>query len=216
MSNIDDLLTSDRTRSDSIFPPVLDRPTRTTQDEIADQAGFLRSAARSLSEDANDLHSRALDVQLEARTDEAAKRSVPELLSELADLGLSWRDIARLVGVSVPAVRKWRNGESTTGPNRRSVARLLAFIDVLRSDHMVQDVASWIEMPLAGSAVTGLDVYVAGRCDLLFSYAENHLTSEQVLDQMDPDWRASLDDRFEVYTADDGEAAIRLRTEPRG
>lgn len=32
------------------------------------------------------------------------------MLSDLAELGFAWRDIARLVKVSVPAVQKWRKG----------------------------------------------------------------------------------------------------------
>lgn len=211
MSNLDRLLTGDRTRADSATSPTIDRPTQTSQDELAEQAGFLRSRARLLTQDVIETHHEALAVQLEARTDEAAKRSVADLLGELADAGFSWRDIARLVGVTVPAVRKWRQGEPATGQNRRSVARLLAFVDVLRSDHLVQDVPSWLEMPLRTPAVTGLDVYAAGRSDLLLAHAARHISSDVVLDAVNPEWRQDASDRFEVFTADDGEQGIRLR-----
>lgn len=211
MSDVHELLTGDRTRSDAVMPRVLDSPTRTSQDEIAERAGYLRNLTKGLSDEFADVHNRAVEIQLEARTDEAAKRSVSDLLGELAALGFAWRDIARLVGVTVPAVRKWRNGEPATGTNRRAVAQLLAFVDVLRSDHLVQDPPSWMEMPLAGSGANGLDLYAAGHCKLLLVHAAGHLGSEELLDRVDPTWRAALDDRFEIATASDGEVMIRLR-----
>lgn len=214
MSITDELLEGDRTHSDAaVIPHVFDRPTRISQDELAEIVGAVRSIARQISEEVSGYHHRALDAVLTARTDEAAKRAVPDLLAELADLGLSWRDIARLVGVTVPAIRKWRNGEPATGVNRRAVAKLLAFVDILQSDHLVQEPASWLEMPMGPSSITGLDIYAAGRCDLLIAHAESHLTSEQLLDEFDSGWRNSIDDRFEIFTAQDGEAAIRLRTD---
>lgn len=211
MSIIERLLTGDRTRADSAFPSETARPTWTSQDALAEDAGYLRGVARILSQDVAAMHLRALGVQLEARTDEAAKRAVGDLLAELADLGFSWREIARLVGVTVPAVRKWRQGEATTGHHRRAIARLVAFVHVLRSDHVVQDVPSWLEMPLSTSTITGLDVYEGGRCDLLLAFAANHITSDDVLDGIDTPWRQKTDDRFEIFTADDGEQGIRLR-----
>jgi hypothetical protein len=212
VSDIDHLLSGDRTRADSVSPSELARPTRTSQDELAAEVGHLRSKARLLSEDVAHTHQQALEVQLEARTDEAAKRSVGDLLQELADLGFSWREIARMIGVSIPALRKWRHGEGATGPNRRAIARLLAFVDVLQSDHLVQDVPSWLEMPLSTSTVTGLDIYALGRGDLLLMCAANHITSDTLLDAADPNWRQVVDDRFDVYTAGDGEHGIRLRS----
>lgn len=216
MSTIDQLLTGDRTRADAVRPHVLERPTRTSQDELAEQAGVLRNATRFLSEDVADVHDRVLEIQLDGRTDEAAKRAVTDLLNELAEMGFAWRDIARLVGVTVPAVRKWRQGEPASGPNRRAVARLLAFVDVLRADHLVQDVPSWMEIPLAGSAIAGLDVYAAGHTNLLLLHAAGHLTSEEVLDQFKPSWRDESDDRFEIVTAADGASLVRLRQPEQG
>jgi hypothetical protein len=211
MSTNDDLLTGDRTFAESVSRSQIAQPTRTSQDELAAEAGLLRTRARFITQDVTDTHHHALGAQLEARTDEAAKRSVGDLLNELAEVGFAWRDIARLVGVTVPAVRKWRNGELATGPHRRAVARLLAFVDVLRSDHLVQDVPSWLEMPLSTSTTTGLDVYAMARGDLLLAHAAEHLSSEDVLDNINPSWREEIDQRFEIFTAEDGEQAIRPR-----
>lgn len=216
MSGVNDLLTGDRTRAESVVPPLFDEPTRTSLDELADRTGFLRSATRTLVDDVAEVHDGVLEVQLDARTDEAAKRAVPELLGELAELGFSWREIARAVGVTIPAVRKWRQGGAATGPNRRAIARLLAFVDVMSSDHLVDDVPSWMEMPIGGTALTGIDAYCAGEERLLLQLAAGHLTSDELLDRLDPTWRSTADDRFEIITADDGQPMIRMRAEEEG
>jgi hypothetical protein len=207
-----ELLTGDRTRAESVVSPALARPTRTSQDELAEQAGFLHSVTRVLTDGVAGLHRRTIEVQLRSRTEEAAKRSAPDLLNELADLGIAWRDIARMVGVTVPAVRKWRQGEPATGAHRKATAGLLAFIDVLRSEHHVVDVPSWLEMPLGDSSVTGVDVYAGGLVEPLVMHAAGHISAEQLLDQFDPDWHRTTERQFEIFTAADGQAAIRMRT----
>lgn len=216
MSDIDELLTGDRTRAESVVPSLFEPPTRTSLDELADRTGFLRSATQTLVDDVAEVHDGVLEVQLESRTDEAAKRSVPELLDELAALGFSWREIARAVGVTVPAVRKWRGGGSAAGSNRRAIARLLAFVDVLSSDHLVDGVPSWMEMPIGGTALTGFDAYCAGEERLLLQHAAGHVSSDGLLDRLDPSWRSTVDDRFEIVTADDGEPMIRMRADDEG
>jgi hypothetical protein len=204
----------DVTRADALVAPAFERPTKTTQDELAEEVGRLRGATRFLLEDVAGIHDEAIEIQLEARTDEAAKRSVPDLLSELANLGFAWRAIAQLVDVTVPAVRKWRQGEPATGPHRRAVARLLAFVHLLQSDHLVNDTSSWMEIPLAGSPISAIDVYSGGGEKALLLFASGHLTSEELLDGSDATWRDAIDNRFEVVRGDDGEPIIRLRSEP--
>ncbi|MGC1512582.1 MAG: hypothetical protein WA797_06690 [Acidimicrobiales bacterium] len=212
MSDIDGLLTGDRTRAESVVPPLFEPPTRTSFYELGDLAGLLRSATRMLVHDVAEVHDGVLEVQLEARTDEATKRAVPDLLNELADLGFSWREIARAVGVTIPAVRKWRSGGTATGPNRRAIARLLAFVDVLSSDHLVDDVPSWMEMPIGGTALTGIDAYCAGEERMLLQHAAGHVASDELLDRLDPSWRSRVDDRFEIATDSSGVPMIRLRS----
>jgi hypothetical protein len=209
VSTIDELLTGDRTEAD-VLRPVLPEPTRTTQ-ELVERASRLRDSTRLLSEDVAEVHDSALHLQLSARTDEAAKRSVIELLDELADLGIAWRDIARMVGVSVPALRKWRHGEPATGEHRRGVARLVAFVGVLNSDHLIQDVASWMEIPIGESHVTGIDLYAVGRASDLLLYAASRIGSDDLLDTFDPGWRTKIDHRFEIVAGGDGEPLVRMR-----
>lgn len=211
MSAIDRLLTGDRTRADAVVSTTIERPTRTTQDEHADRAGHLRGVTRLLAHDVAELHGQALDIQLEARTDEAAKRSVADLLEELGSLGFAWRDIARLVGVSVPAIRKWRLGGTVTGAHRRQVARLLSFVDVLRSDHLVQEVPSWMEIPISASSLTGIDVYALGGAKRLLLHAAGYIGSDDLLDSVSPEWRDQKDGAFEIVEGGDGEPVIRVR-----
>jgi len=132
------------------------------------------------------------------------------MLQQLADSGFSWRDIARLVGVSVPALRKWRQGEAPTGDNRLKIARILAFCDYLTSTCLVEEVASYMEMPLTKNApLTVLDLLAADRYDLAAEYASGHATATQVLDNFEPTWRDRYRSAFEVITASDGELSIR-------
>ena len=200
----------------SAVVPLIDQPTRLSPDIVANHAGALRHDVGVLSEDVKRTHGDSLRIQLEFRTDEALKRAPVDLLSELAGLGFSWTSIARLAGVSIPAIRKWRNGGTVSGGNRRKVAMLVALVGLLSEDHLIHDVASWLDIPLAGTSFTGIDVLAAGHdhgYHDLTAYASEHIRSCELLDRTVPGWRATLDDRFESYTAGDGEQAIRMRNE---
>ena len=198
------------TSAKSVNPPHIDELTRLSPDVLADQAGFLRQGVGVLTQDVAQVHGDLLQIQLESRTEEAAKRASADLLSELADLGFSWTAIARIVGVSIPSIRKWRHGETATGENRRKLARLVALVGVLESDHSISDVTSWLDIPLAGSNFTGIDVLANGRLSDVVEYAAEHIESTELLDRALPTWRDAPHNQFEVYQAGDGELAIRL------
>ena len=161
-------LTAEPTSVASVSPRRIAQPTRlspgvmTYTDVIANEAGALRQSAGMLSRDVARLHGDSLRIQLRARTDEAAKRAPADLLAELGALGFSWTAVARVLGVSIPAVRKWRSGAMASGTNRRKIAEFTALVGVLERDHMIADVASWLEVPLAESSFTGIDVLEAG------------------------------------------------------
>jgi len=184
---------------------------------VVEDAGFLRTRVRLLQDDvtavgreAAETHRGALSGHLDAKAREIAKHSVTEMLDELARAGFAWRDLAAIVGVSVPAMRRWRQGEPPTGSNRLAIARLLALVEVLRDDHLVMDVASWMEVPLAeGSPLTPIDLAKAGRFEDVVDVAASHATGEQVLDAWQPDWRRRYRSDFEVFEAPDGELATR-------
>lgn len=211
-----DQLSTRPTRASSVTTPHIEQPTKLSHDLLADEAGHLRNTVELLSGDVAEIHDDSLMLQLSARADEAAKRSPTELLDELSDRGFSWTAIARVVGVSVPAVRKWRQGQPASAASRMALARLVALIGVLEGEHHVSDPAGWLELPIAESAYTGVDVLVSGNESGLIKFAANHLTGPELLDQTSATWRDERDSRFEVVHAGDGAPAIRLREEADG
>lgn len=186
--------------------------TQSSTRVLTEHAGSLRSAVRQLGDDTQGLHH---DTQLLEWSDRAmarGKEAPLELLSHLSDLGLSWRDVARMLQVSVPAVQKWRRGARITGENRRMLANLAAACDQIQEDYEVSEVASWFEMPLTtGNPVTPIDLYAGGHYQLLFEYASGHVDTESVLTAIDPEWRDRYSSDFEVFAAEDGQLSIRTK-----
>ncbi|MYS10485.1 hypothetical protein GTW71_29525 [Streptomyces sp. SID6041] len=178
--------------------------------EFADRVGMLRSRTKFNFQDASELHRDVLFTEWKQLTRERGKVAPSDVLQQIADLGFSWRDVARMLGVSVPAVQKWRRGEGVTGTNRLKMASLLALCDMLAEHYAVHEVASWFEMPLiADCPVTPLDLYANQRQDLIFDCASSHADVEQVLNDYDAGWRERYASTFEVYEAADGDLAIR-------
>ena len=112
-----ELLSEEGTRTDARTEAQVGTSGTRTIDEIVEGIGFVRSRARLLGEDVVQverqtglLHRRAFDAQLNARARDIARRPALDILEELASCGFAWRDIARMVGVSVPALRRWRQG----------------------------------------------------------------------------------------------------------
>ena len=133
------------------------------------------------------------------------------LLDDISDLGFSWNDVARLSGVSVPAVRKWRRGGQASGDNRMKLAALLAACDILGRHFMVEEVASWFETPMPETPITPMDLYCANRVDLVFELASANMESREILDEFDPNWRKRYDSPFEVVEGEDGTSSIQLK-----
>jgi hypothetical protein len=153
-------------------------------------------------------------MMLEPTTADLARLDMPSLLEQVAEYGFAWRDVARLVGVNVPAVQKWRNGGTSSEENRTSVAALLATCVLLTQDHHIQDVASWLETPIAfGYPITGLDLYAAEGPQLVFRLASERTDAESVLTAYDPNWREKYRSDFEVFHTEDGLAIRPKRAE---
>ncbi|MCL2468353.1 MAG: helix-turn-helix transcriptional regulator [Micrococcales bacterium] len=134
------------------------------------------------------------------------------MLDTLADLGMAWRDVARLTGVSVPAVQKWRQGGDLRGESRLRLARVVALLDALGT-YFISDAVSWLEMPvMAGVALSRMDLFASGRTDLLLILASDDETTAPttVLDEYEPTWRFTLvDDNWEAFQAADGHTSVR-------
>jgi hypothetical protein len=165
-----------------------------------------------IGEDVGETHRQALELQLNILGRQLAKHDPRDTLNSLADIGFAWRDVARLVGVSVPAVRRWRQGEPPTGPHLFAIGRLAAFIEILNRDHMVTNPVPWLEMPLSDEVpLTGIDVAAAGHYEELIDLAADHMGPEDLLTRLNPNWREDMRSDVEVFRAEDGELGLRSR-----
>lgn len=185
----------------------------TPSTSVFDRADVNYRRSAELHGQTRDTRRTAHMVELESKTVERARCAPMHALEQVADYGFAWRDIARVVGVSVPAITKWRKGAGVTGENRLKIARLLALIDML-SDRFIDEPASWLEMPIkAGVGITRMDLLERGRYDLVLALASTHTgdgTVEYVLNETDQDWRETfVDNAFESYVAEDGVISIR-------
>lgn len=187
--------------------------------ELVDRVGFLRNRTRVLVADslgihetAQTLHDGTLETLLRTSSQHRARESLSDLLTELSDLGFSWRDLSRVVGVSVPALRKWRHGESATGENRLRVARVAAFCNIVRDQYLIDEPASWLETPIHLDApINGFDLLAADRVDLAFRLAGDHdADPESILDEFEPQWRQRFATSLEVFVADDSTPGLRF------
>ena len=180
------------------------------------RAGYLRTEVDMLGGEVQELHSEVRGHDLADRSLEKSKKSVANLLEELAsNRGMGWSDIAEVVGVSVSAVRKWRKGSVASPQSRTKLARIAALLDVLEEKGVIEDPAAWMEMDFtlaAGYFIRPLDLYLEGHVAELIELAEQRQTTAQVLDQVRPNWRQSRSG-FEVILDDDGERSIRRRDE---
>ncbi|MFJ9377705.1 hypothetical protein [Streptomyces sp. NPDC101455] len=185
------------------------RPTTATS-QVTQDLGAERLRAKYEHEDKLKVHRDHLFNEWQSRAAELGKSAPAVLLGRLSDLGFAWRDVARMLGVSVAALQKWRRGEKMTGTNRLRLASLLAACDLIVSHYAVDEIASWFEMPLTTECpITPIDLYADEQPKLLFDYASGHGHPEQVLSEFVPDWRERYRSDFEVYEAMDGELAIR-------
>lgn len=183
---------------------------------VADEMYLISREARVVRHQTLGLMRSASLLDLDEHARVRAQDGVARLLTEIADSGLAWRDAARIIGVSVPAIQKWRRGERATGQNLQRLARVVALLELLRDGHHLTDVVSWLEMPVRrGVALSHLDLIAAGREDLVLNLVRDDdapASVDEVLSEYDPDWRTSLvDDDFETFVAPDGVVSIRPR-----
>jgi hypothetical protein len=158
-----------------------DRTRISNAERTEREAGYRRRELR-------DWHEETLRSLLTHKTDDKARLGLQSLLITLtAGYGLGWSDIARLVGVSVPAVRKWRHGGDITSTRLHSVARLVAFLSMLE-DEEIRDPAAWLDLPLDDpfdaippTSSTKKQIYLNGGVIDLLEYAKRHISSEELL-----------------------------------
>ena len=142
-------------------------------------------------------------------------KSVPVLLKELAlKWGMTWVDTSYLIGVSVPALRKWRNEINEATPeNHERLLTLVAFLSTLKEVH-VSHPASWMALSVEpGFTATPRDLYTLtpSAAINLLDYAACNISAEALLSELDPDWRVHYKSEFENYLAQDGQRSLRRR-----
>lgn len=204
------------------------QPTGTSAGGVSNYGSSALSETRVLSLDADyartehdvrggevrERQGEAREQYLADSTREKAAKSVAALLEELAgDRGMSWSDIADVLGVSISAIRKWRKGGDASPGSRLKLAQFAALLDVLEEKAPISDPAGWMELDLplaAGFFIRPLDLYLEGHVDALMDLAERRLEAHQVLDQVRPNWRDSRSE-FEVFRDTDGKRSIRQR-----
>lgn len=207
--------TLERTTATAVAPAVTaDYAETNATRAISISASWLRTDVDMLRDDVHALHERTRTLDLDDRAHaKATSAGVPELLAELtASRGMSWSDVAAAAGVSVSAIRKWRNGSAASAENRNSLGRIAALLDVLE-ESAVAEPAQWMEMKLplpSGYTIRPIDLYVTGHAEALIDIAEQRQDAESVLDQAMPGWRDHRSD-YEVVVDAEGERIIRPR-----
>jgi hypothetical protein len=174
----------------------------------------LRRDARDAREDAITDIRRRLDASTAHYADMSPSAVIDYLLEEI---GIGQLLTARAVGVSPTAVRKWRKGESTRPEHRSRLARFAALARLLE-EVGPYDPAGWLDMPLsAESTLTPLDLFVAGRPELVLLRGSNNATPHETLDAFDAEWRATYaaDPEYEVVTFRDGTRGAVPRREDK-
>ena len=148
---------------------------------------------------------------LRTHASERTRESLPDLLGALGELGFAWRDLARIFGVSIAALRRWRQGEPASDDHRWRVARLAAFCEIVQEHCMIDDPASWLETPIHIAApTTGLDLIANERFDLAFRLAADDASDpDSILDAFNAGWRQQFATSVEVFVAAEGHRGLR-------
>lgn len=188
------------------------REERPTYASVSKRAANLRDVWELTGQDVKELHHETVLAALDERAAVFGVQEPGQLLEALGtEYGLAWSTVAKMIGVTPTAIRKWRRGEPLTPQNRQRLTHLLAFLELLRSPFPVADPASWLEMPISAEAtLTPADLYAANRRDLLVDLASLRQGSHAVLDAFEPEWRTryAVDDRFSIVRAPDGELSL--------
>jgi len=162
------------------------------------------------------LHADVQQLSLDGRTRSLETAGTAELLERLAgDEGFSWATMARCLGLSATALRKWRRGEMASPHNHQRLARLAAFTELVHElQPRIDDVPFWLEAPVnEATSLTRVDLYRLNKHSELLDLATERSDALTVLDLVAPDWRRNYrhDGRFEVVWHDDGTNSIVMR-----
>ncbi len=190
---------------------VLERTfTRIWIGEVESQASGLRNQESHATERIETHYA----AQIESHAQGYNTGDGKDLLRMLAvDHAMAWVDIAKMLSVSVPAVRKWRMSGGVTPENLAKLAHLCAFVDLL-SELGVRP-ASWLSTPMiAGHTVAPKHLYSEPNASTLLDLVSNGQTARDVLDALAPGWQEKYNARgYEVARFDDGSYGIISKRE---
>lgn len=172
-----------------------------------------RQRAQGDHSDAVENHQSKYLSEWQQRVKSHSERSHEDMLSSLWESGLSWRDIARLLKVSIAAVQKWRSGEKMAPKNFARLRDFVAAYDTVAAHKPGVDVASWLDVPiLTDVPVTPRNLWTDGDPSTFFEYALGDLKPEAALDAFDATWRQwCREDGFESFVGEDGVLGIRTK-----
>jgi hypothetical protein len=201
----------DRPTADEIVVPGSDAPA--TASALIPQTSALRYQAGHSHARAIQLDRLVNSVGVAERATRLEHLSIRSLLDALSTRwGMSWTLIAKLSDVSVQTLRNWRAGDPSSPENRAKCASVVALVETLSDQLLIEDPASWLEIPLASTSLSLADLVAAGRSDLVLDYAGSRVSEpERLLNLFDPDWRERYDRRFETFIDSDGQYSIRKR-----
>lgn len=169
----------------------------------------------------NNHHDARVALLEEYRHELVAQSSPPALLDELRAGGFLWSDVAKVVGVSDTAVRKWRAGGSIEEQHLRRLALLVALSRLYAGQVPHGTFAERMQSRLVESfSATPLQILTLGRdepvghlqplLDWMLDYDDGE-AAEKVLDRyLGRDWRqtAQAEQRFRIVTNADGERIL--------
>lgn len=114
-----------------------------------------------------------------------------ELLIQLSEeFGCSWTLVAKVVGVSIPAIRKWRHGGEITDAHQQRLARLVAAFDSLFRMG-IDSPASWLDRRIwPDIPVRRFEALAVDGGDLVLAYAAGQCDAVALLNAVVPRWRS--------------------------
>jgi hypothetical protein len=151
-----------------------------------------------------------LEQVYQERRNVALADPVADTLNDLAlTHGAAWIDIAKVVGVSVPALRKWRVGAARPRhEHRERLAAFVACLEALRVSGVAEPAGRFQVRLLDNYSVTLTDVFAPERVPGIVGCVTGSLSPADLLDYSAPDWRTRYKAQTRLLVGDDGELAM--------
>lgn len=127
--------------------------------------------------------------------DDLRATSIEAMLNELAeDFGFAWTEIARVMKVSVPALRKWRLGGGASPEKRELLRHFVSFCRAIeRIDPAASPYASMTNRLVPTHTITVLDAFRTESVPHLLELALKRGDAREILDEIVPGWRLDYD-----------------------